>query len=88
MPCEPIGGPGFRGVVCRRGARRPAPCFYCPAPHTLLCDHTLYGRRQTCDRKLCASHRVADGPGRDLCPEHAIAEEKPICGVVPSGVTR
>lgn len=76
MTCTPIKLPGGgMAIVCTRGRRTPARCDACKArPHEVLCDFELYGAKagKTCDRKLCRSCAVKDGPGRDFCYQHAV----------------
>lgn len=72
MTCHRIDLPGGGfAIACTRGPRRKsAPCLYCTAPHTKLCDYEV-APGKTCDRKLCDRCAVHVGPNRDLCPDHA-----------------
>jgi hypothetical protein len=72
MPCDTKTIPG--AILCSRGHRRPK-CQEpgCAAPGAFQCDFPLAGRKvgKTCDRHVCAAHRVPQGPDRDYCPTHA-----------------
>jgi hypothetical protein len=80
MTCETIMLPdGTSGIVCGR-ARRKRQCEEpgCFAPGEYQCDAPVVRKKRgggtmtgTCDKYLCAGHRVARGPGVDFCPEHA-----------------
>jgi len=60
-------------ITCGRGQRKTAPCAFCGAPHTKLCDEPLRGAKagKTCDAKMCARCATPAGDNRDLCPPHA-----------------
>lgn len=67
MPCQFIRFPGGgRGIIC--GPRsRAKPCWECARPHQFLCDGPT--TKGTCDRPLCALHRVRAEAGVDYCRE-------------------
>lgn len=75
----PDGGVAF--ACTRERRKKPAPCLYCKAPHTKLCDGPRKdGAAGTCDRKLCDEHAERIGPDRDLCPDcakHARQQRSP-----------
>lgn len=67
MACKVVG----YAIFC--GTKKPERCQSCGArPHSKLCDFPLSGHREghTCDRKLCASCAVSQGPNVDYCPAH------------------
>jgi hypothetical protein len=69
MTCEWVELPqGGTAIVCGPRARR-RKCYLCPAPGLFQCDAPR--RRRTCDRYLCAVHRMSQGDDVDFCPEHA-----------------
>jgi hypothetical protein len=74
MRCERIMLPdGSRGFVCFDRRRMPR-CSVrdCGAISGYQCDAPVAGRRSgTCDKHVCAKHRVPRGAGVDYCPEHA-----------------
>jgi hypothetical protein len=66
---------GAAAIVCTSGGRR------CAAPGcgglgAYQCDAPVVrrNRKATCDRYMCARHRVNRGPNVDCCAEHAEAE--------------
>jgi hypothetical protein len=72
MTCEWVRLPGLPGaMVCgprprRRTCQQPG----CRAPALFQCDWPTPSGG-TCDRYLCAAHRVSPpGEGVDFCPEH------------------
>ena len=83
MPCRTIYDDSGKpmGIACSRG-RRAAPCQVpqCGRPHTALCDFPLTGPKagQTCDFKLCDSHRIPQpGKNRDYCSAHDRLAKQP-----------
>ena len=90
MPCRVIRDPcGFGAIVCTRGPvpkRKPdpppAPCDFCPHPHSVLCDGPAPegSGRVTCDAKICRCCALHRGRNVDLCPrcaEKAKSKENP-----------
>lgn len=71
MPCTPINGPGFTGIVCTRGQNQKR-CHYCNKPAPFLCDHPVIrnNKRGTCDVPLCKACRNELPNGQDLCRPH------------------
>ena len=72
MKCQVVRLPGGEtAIVCGRGPR-PQKCSApgCGRLSVALCDWPVSDHR-TCDKRLCAEHRVKQGPNRDFCPEHA-----------------
>jgi hypothetical protein len=73
MPCDRYDlGNGGVAIVCSRGRREPCSVAGCRATSVALCDYPLQGKKagKTCDRRLCAAHRVSKGKDRDYCPTH------------------
>jgi hypothetical protein len=74
MTCETIRMPDGRfAIVCFDRRRRPN-CSVpgCRAPGAYQCDAPVAKRKSgTCDKHVCAKHRVSQGAGVDYCPEHA-----------------
>lgn len=72
MTCDTVTLPGgIRAIVCSSRKRRRCACGQ---PATLLCDWKITGNRtSTCDAPICAACSTAPAPGKDLCPDHAIA---------------
>jgi hypothetical protein len=50
--------------------KRPAPCRWCLAIHTLLCDHPRPDGG-TCSAPMCSLHAKTVGADRHLCPDHS-----------------
>lgn len=61
-------------ILCIRGSYRHVACWFCGAPAPFLCDGPRRpdqrSRSRTCDRGLCARHRVWGGEGLDYCHAH------------------
>jgi hypothetical protein len=72
MPCTPIKGDGFTGIVCSSGSRRPKKCAYCGAPSNRLCDFPLTGPKagQTCDVPMCYRCTWSPRVEKDYCRPH------------------
>ena len=64
---------GTRMILCHSGKRPKEKCYVCGKPAPYLCDYVLeFGlENPTCDRPMCAEHRVKIGPNIDYCKEHA-----------------
>lgn len=82
MPCEFVTFPNGYAIICGRGRIRPKKCFYCPKPSGWLCDLPIGlpvgldpSEQRTCDRNLCADHRVNQGPEIDWCLAHVAAAQ-------------
>lgn len=76
MKCERVQFEnGATGFVC--GSDRRPKCVKCRKPARLLCDWKVRTTRSgTCDKPVCESCSVKPAPGKDLCPDHAVAYEK------------
>jgi hypothetical protein len=63
---------GTRAIVCRaRPARKRCSLAGCERWADYVCDGPRRdGQPGTCDRPLCARHRVRGGPDLDYCPSH------------------
>jgi hypothetical protein len=73
MTCEVVRLPDGTVALVRHSGRRYPKCSVrgCRGDGLYQCDALVGARTRTCDRYLCASHRVPRGPGVDFCPEHA-----------------
>ena len=83
MTCEWIRLPGGGdAIVCRPRPKRRRCCHVrgCTASGSYQCDFPT-GKGKTCDRYLCATHRVPQGPGRDFCRDHTGPEQ--LCLAIP-----
>lgn len=82
MPCEPIQFPGGgSAIICGRRRPKQKRCFYCSKASSWLCDYNTpsiitgpKGAGKTCDRPICADHRVNRGPDLDWCIVHVEEE--------------
>lgn len=72
MPCTPVKLPGGGMALVRHAHRRIAPCRYCAAQGTRLCDFpVLRGlHKGTCDAPLCERCATRISSDRDLCRAH------------------
>jgi len=77
---------GGTAIVCGpRGRKLPPRCATCFALATHQCDAQVGTKdtgvavmKVTCDRWMCAGHRIPKGPGRDVCFIHAaVFEDSP-----------
>lgn len=76
MTCNPVDlGNGVVAIVCSRGSGRRPKCSErgCSRPSRYQCDYPI-AEGETCDRHLCAVHRVPHDRDVDFCPEHAPGE--------------
>lgn len=63
-------------ILCRRSRpRHPKSCYRCQAFGSYLCDGPGPDGG-TCDRPMCARHRVPAGPDLDYCDTHAEKEAR------------
>lgn len=68
MPCQLING----AIICGPRRRRQR-CFYCGKPSDWLCDYPVPDK--SCDRPICADHRINQAWEVDWCIAHVPAEE-------------
>jgi hypothetical protein len=68
----PDDSPKTTAIICSRATRR-APCKYCGAPHTKLCDYPVErnGKPGTCDIRMCDRCATNGGHEIDYCRPHA-----------------
>ncbi len=80
MPRHPVNGPGFTGIICSRGGRKPRACAFCGEPGGLLCDGRVkvgdVGHTKSCDKSICARCAYHPEPEKDFCPSCAPEESK------------
>ena len=70
MHCEPFRDEEGRvtGFVCGPKPRA-KPCAFCGRPSSRLCDGrwVVDGKKTSCDKPICETHRVALPGNRDYC---------------------
>jgi hypothetical protein len=71
MTCAPMNLGNGVAIVCSRGRQRAPKCSVrgCRNASRYQCDYPI-AEGETCDRHLCAEHRVPQGRDLDFCPEH------------------
>ena len=89
MGCNTVNlGNGVTAIVCGKLERRkPVKCKACGvAKAEFECDWILQRRdpkNVTCDMPLCNGCRTSPAPNKDLCPNHAKANEARLAAKLP-----